>query len=158
MTPQKVEIIAPNFSLQKKIGAPAKYMPSRCLQNADEALQSLAGSFESVRTSFIDTLKSGQSTCEDIYAVSHEFRGLAGSFQSKPQGKIADALCRYVDAARDANLPPDGSVVAILKNALLACETVSATDPYSSEKISEAACDAVFRKIEDIKKRCESAA
>ncbi len=158
MTPQKVEIIAPNYGLQKKIGAPAKHMSSRRLQNADEAVQALADSFDSVRTHFIDTLKSGQSTSEDIYAVSHEFRGLAGSFQRKPQGKIADALCRYVDAARDANLPPDASVVAILKNALLACETVSATDPYSSEKISEAACDAVFRKIEDIKKRCESAA
>ena len=116
-------------------------------------MHSLAGGFESVRTSFLDALKSADATSDDIYNVSHEFRGLAGSFQRKPQGRIADALCRYMDAARDVDLTPDPGVVAILKNALLACETVSAADPYACEKISDAACEAVLKKIEDIKKR-----
>jgi hypothetical protein len=148
----KVEIIAPNFGLQKKLGAPAKHMPSQKLQSADAALEKLANGFDVLRAHFLETLKSSQSTCEEIYLTAHEFRGLAGSFQRKPQGKIADALCRYVDAARDNGHTPDTSVVNILKNALLACETVSVNDPYACEKISEAACEAALKKIEDLKK------
>lgn len=152
MSSNKIEIIAPNFSLQKKLGAPAKHMPSQRLQHADAALQSLAQGFEKLRVQFFDTLKSSPATSDEVYLTAHEFRGVAGSFQRKPQGKIADALCRYVDAARDVGQAPDAGVVTILRNALLACENVSATDPHASEKISEAACEAAFKKIEDLKK------
>ena len=152
MASGKVEILAPSFSLQKKLGAPAKHMPLQRLQSADNALQSLAVGFDALRSAFLQTLKSPQSTSEEIYQMAHEFRCIAGSFQRKSQGKIADALCRYVDAARDAGHNPDASVVNILKNALLACESVSMTDPYASEKIAEAACEATLKKIEDFKK------
>ena len=154
MSSGKVEIIAPNFGLQKKIGAPAKRMPPQRLQSADSALELLASSFDVLRARFLETLKSSTSTCEEIYLAAHEFRGIAGSFNRKPQGRIADALCRYVDAARDGGHTPDTSVVNILKNALLTCETISGTDPYASEKISEAACEAALKKIEDLKKTC----
>lgn len=152
MSEEKAVLIPPDFSLQKKIGAPAKYMKSDRLHKADAAVKALAENLDAINASFLHALKSRDSTWDRIYAMAHEFRGLAGSFQRKPQGKIADALCRYIDAARDINRSPDMDVLSTLRQALLACDSLGANDPYASEKMAEAASDAAMKKIDDLKK------
>jgi hypothetical protein len=144
----KPEVTPPNFGLQRKLGAPVKYLPPSILLAADKAIAQQAEKFDGY---FRDVLARWKSAAEidvdQIYKDSHELRGLAGTFDRVGLGRVANALCIYIDAARQADEKPNEETIKAIKDALATCAALETSDPEASAKLADRAVEAVNVKI-----------
>jgi chemotaxis protein histidine kinase CheA len=53
-----------------------------------------------------------------VYDQAHEIRGLAGNAGLNATGRIANGLCRYLDAISRAKYPPDHELVTLHLDAI----------------------------------------
>lgn len=65
---------------------------------------------------------------ERLYALSHDMRGLAGTFGHAIVGQFADSLCRYIEQAKDGGWG-DGTVVSFHVDAIRDALENPGTDP-----------------------------
>lgn len=144
----KVEIIPPSFGLQRKLGAPIKQTPHARLAAADKALGQQAEEFDAYFQNLLNHWRnSGELSVSKTYQDAHDVRCMAGTFQRAGLGRIADALCAYIDAAVACHSEPDPETIKALRDALAACAHLESEDPEASARISASACDAVQIKI-----------
>ncbi len=144
----KVEVTPPNFGLQKKLGAPVKHLPLAVLSAADKALARHAQTFDAFFQSVLDRWKSAPNMpIDELYQDAHDLRGLAGTFDRVALGRVADALCVYIEGARNANAPADPEAVKAIRDALTTCAALEKSDPDASAKLAERAREAVQVKV-----------
>lgn len=71
---------------------------------------------------------------DEIYARAHELRGLCGSFGREVVGKVANALCTYVEDAREMGRTPRANILwlhaAALKRAAWDADAAQAIGTY----------------------------
>lgn len=99
---------------------------SRALRDkgvAQEATQVLASTADSIKTSVLDNIdRMEQAARADDYAKvyheSHEIRGLAGNAGLSAAARIANELCRYLDALSEIGRQPDKPVVRLHMGAI----------------------------------------
>jgi len=84
-------------------------------QRAARAVDVRRGELGSVVKSYVAALSSAvqQSDCKKVFALAHEIRGLAGTAGLEAAGRIADGLCRYIDAAQRCGATIENSILAI---------------------------------------------
>ncbi|MET0547429.1 MAG: hypothetical protein ABWZ40_14090 [Caulobacterales bacterium] len=149
----KVEITPPNFALQRKVGAPVKQTPLSMLAAADKALAQQADAFDAYFQSVLRRWRGAEELSPaQVYQDAHDVRGMAGSFQRADLGRIADALCAYIDAANNAKITPDPDALKALRDALTACAHLEVSEPAAAAQISARACEAVQKRIAGIAK------
>ena len=70
---------------------------------------------------YIRQLESAAATSDlqDIFGQAHEIRGLAGTAGMDAVGRIADGLCRYLDAAENQKSAADPAVIALHVDAIV---------------------------------------
>jgi len=70
---------------------------------------------------YIRQLESAAATSDigDIFDQAHEIRGLAGTAGLDAAGRIADGLCRYLEASKIQKSAVDAAVVALHVDAIV---------------------------------------
>jgi chemotaxis protein histidine kinase CheA len=70
---------------------------------------------------YIRQLESAAQTADipDVYDQAHEIRGLAETAGMAAAGRIADGLCRYLDASKEQKSTVDPAVVALHVDAIV---------------------------------------
>jgi chemotaxis protein histidine kinase CheA len=147
----KVEMLPANMDLQKKIGGPIRNLPSSKIMAAELALLRHANAFESFLNEVLARWRGGPDSppapVDQLYRDAHDLRGLAGSFDRVYLGRSADALCRYVEAAKTADVAVEEAVLGSLKNAVAKCAEYELRDRQACSDIAEAAHAAAQFKI-----------
>ncbi len=85
---------------------------------AQEATQVLASTAESIKTSVLDNIERMEKAAHTddfagVYHESHEIRGLAGNGGLAAAARIANELCRYLDAFFEQHRNPEKHVVRL---------------------------------------------
>ena len=83
--------------------------------NAARVIESKADEMRVAALAHIDRLEAAaqQTDIGAIFEQAHEIRGLAGNAGLAATGRIANGLCRYLDAIRRANLDAERSLVTL---------------------------------------------
>jgi len=70
---------------------------------------------------YIKQLESAAATSDlrDVFSQAHEIRGLAATAGMEAAGRIADGLCRYLDASDEQKTAVDPAVVALHVDAIV---------------------------------------
>lgn len=149
-----VEVVQPPSIVTRKLG-PGAVLPMRLdprvLQRMERAIEKMADSYEkSLKTEIRQMLlshdewQSGkQEAIHAIYALSHDIRGLAGTFSRPVTGRIANALCQYLEALPNLDAA-DGAVVRLHVDAMFAAAT-DAQEP--SEEVAKATLAGLDRLV-----------
>jgi chemotaxis protein histidine kinase CheA len=76
---------------------------------------------------YIQHLESAAATSDftAIFDQAHEIRGLAATAGMEAAGRIADGLCRYLDAAKEQSTAIDPAVVALHVDAIVRASSSS---------------------------------
>lgn len=122
-----VEIMPPNFRLQKKIGGSAgKIISPLTIQKSQSALQDamppLTDEVGRLMKELEQAVRRRDANARDvIWNNAHEIRGLAGTAGKKSLGLAADLMCRYLNGS-DSNFQPDPTVLSTI--AIVALQAV----------------------------------
>jgi chemotaxis protein histidine kinase CheA len=70
---------------------------------------------------YIRQLESAAATSDlpDIFGQAHEIRGLAATAGMEAAGRIADGLCRYLEASKEQKAPVEPAVIALHVDAIV---------------------------------------
>jgi chemotaxis protein histidine kinase CheA len=70
---------------------------------------------------YIKRLENAAATADlpDIFGQAHEIRGLAGTAGMEAAGRIADGLCKYLDASKNQQSAIDPAVIALHVDAIV---------------------------------------
>jgi hypothetical protein len=126
-TPQRPPAPPPGESVTVQPGAypvfaAAKAMKlTRALRDNDVAkvaVKALADTAETMKTSVLDYIEHMEAAERAnnytlVYQDSHEIRGLAGNAGLAAAARIANELCRYLDALSEIGKTPDRPVVRL---------------------------------------------
>ena len=96
-----------------------KQRASRVIEQRREVLSSAVRDYIKVLEKAMD-----KGDMKPVYAQSHEIRGLAANAGLEAVGRIADGLCKYIDAAQSLDAPLEKPVVALHIDAI--CRAASA--------------------------------
>src|ERR1700744_1512227 len=99
----------------KKLGAP------ETAQRAARMIELRRDELCDAVLDYIRQLESAAATSDlsDIFGQAHEIRGLAATAGMGAAGRIADGLCRYLEASKDQKSPADLAVVALHVDAIV---------------------------------------
>lgn len=132
----------PNRLLQLLGDLPPARIPAEMEQRAQTATEEISGGFEPEMLGQIEIIyaladaadSDVQARLDEIYARTHELRGLCGSLGHRVVGEVAQALCAYVEEAREAGRTPRANIVwlhaAALKRAAVDAEAADAISNY----------------------------
>ena len=85
-----------------------------------------------------------------IYEQAHEIRGLAGNAGLIATGRIANGLCRYLDALAVAGLQPEQSVVALHLDAISRAAHAEDEATRLGDAVANELASLVDRKLAEI--------
>ncbi len=119
--PPKGEAVTVQPGVYPVMPVAAAMQLSRALRDkgvAQEATQVLANSTETIKTSVLDNLDRMEKAAQaddhaKVYQESHEIRGLAGNAGLSAAARIANELCRYLDALLELGRKPEKPVVRL---------------------------------------------
>lgn len=87
---------------------------------ASQVMAENADQFRAEVLGYIDRVEAAARAqdFDGIYEHAHEIRGLAGNAGLAATARIANGLCRYLDAVTRAERQPEGNVVALHLDAI----------------------------------------
>ena len=85
-----------------------------------------------------------------IYEQAHEIRGLAGNAGLIATGRIANGLCRYLDALATANREPEQSVVALHLDAIARAARAEDEATRLGDAVANELAELVDKKLAEI--------
>lgn len=85
-----------------------------------------------------------------VYAQAHEIRGLAGTAGLDATGKIADGLCKYIDAAERLNAPAENAVMGLHIDAIARASSAAAEARTYGARVATELGALVARKLQAI--------
>jgi chemotaxis protein histidine kinase CheA len=85
-----------------------------------------------------------------IFDIAHEIRGLAGTAGLETSGKIADGLCKYIDAADRLAAPVETPVVALHIDAIARAASAAAEAKTHGARVAAELNTLVTHKLQAI--------
>ncbi len=86
-----------------------------------------------------------------VYATTHEIRGLAGSAGLAATGRIANGLCRYLDAMAELKMAPDAAVATLHLGAIVRSARTEHDAARHGDAVAQELSLLVARKLAEIK-------
>jgi hypothetical protein len=140
-----VQMIAPNFGLQAKIGGPAAKILTpavyqRAQKSLDAALPRLNEEVDRLLTDLEHVIRQREDNARDVtWGIAHELRGIAGTAGKMSLGVAADHICRYLNGTNTA-FKPDASVLTTIATvAMYAVKDGADTDPMIKMLLTDCA-------------------
>jgi len=127
------EISAPDDRLLRKVGGPIAPLSPLDRRSVEGRGEMLASPIAVEATGLADQLRERARTgagIEELYAIAHELRGLAGTVGLAGAGRIAGALCTLIE--RSPN-DPSGDLVVLLVEATHSAARNPATSAAAAE-------------------------
>ncbi len=131
---------------------------SRALRDkgvVQEATPVLADTSESIKTSVLDNIERMENAARadnfpGVYHESHEIRGLAGNGGLAAAARIANELCRYLDAFFEQHRDPEKHVVRLHMGAI--SHAARATDDATrlGDTVAKELAQLVDKKLAEI--------
>jgi Hpt domain len=131
---------------------------SRALRDkgvVQEATQVLADTADSIKTSVLDNIDRMEKAAHaddfaKVYHESHEIRGLAGNGGLAAAARIANELCRYLDAFSELHRNPEKHVVRLHMGAI--SHAARATDDATrlGDTVAKELSQLVDKKLSEI--------
>lgn len=147
-----VQITAPSFALQRKVGGPAARLltPER-VKKAEGAVEKLVPPLVEVVTELLKQMENNvrarpPGLRDALFRDAHELRGLAGSAKRQRLGLAANLICRYLEDT-DADFQPDPALLStITVVAMHACTEAADADPMIQTLLHDAAKAVVVQR------------
>ena len=119
------------------------------------AARVVADKAEELRTAVlahVDRIAEAARACDSvaIFAQAHEIRGLAGNAGLLATGRIANGLCKYLDAINRARLRPDQGLVALHLEAIARAAHAEDEATRLGEEVANELAALVDRKLAEI--------
>jgi chemotaxis protein histidine kinase CheA len=123
---------------------------------AERAASTLAAQGETMRRAVLEHVarleKAGQGgDAGALFAEAHEIRGLAGNAGLGATGRIANGLCRYLDALSHLNAAADSSLVALHLDAIARASRAEDEATRLGEEVASELAALVTRRLGGIK-------
>jgi chemotaxis protein histidine kinase CheA len=98
---------------------------------------------------YIRQLESAAETADlpDVFDQAHEIRGLAGTAGMEAAGRIADGLCRYLDASKGQKSGADPAVIALHVDAIVRASSSAADAEKFGSRVAVELGALVARKL-----------
>ena len=140
-----VQVTAPSFALQRKMGGPAARLltPDR-VKKAENAVERLVPPLVDVVTALLKQMEANvrarpAGLRDLLFRDAHELRGLAGTAKRQRLGLAANLICRYLEDT-DAGFQPDPALLStITVVAMHACAESADSDPMIQTLLNDAA-------------------
>jgi len=87
---------------------------------------------------------------EALFLEAHEIRGLAGNAGLIATGRIANGLCRYLDALARADMRPDASLLALHLDAIARAAHAEDEATRLGETVASELAQLVAKKLAEI--------
>jgi len=130
-----IELIAPSFQLQRKMGGPvSRMLTPEAYRKANAALEEIIPPIDDEVRRLLhelqEALEARQSGGRDImWNNAHEIRGLAGTVRKICLGQAANLICHYLNDTASDFLPDQGVMQTIVVVAHQALREEADTDP-----------------------------
>jgi len=100
----------------------------------------------------VDRIAEAARACDlvAIFEQAHEIRGLAGNAGLLATGRIANGLCKYLDAISRAGLRPDQELVALHLEAIVRAAHAEDEATRLGEEVANELAVLVDRKLAEI--------
>lgn len=141
----QVDIIAPSFRLQRKMGGPASRMLTpEAYRKANAALEEVIPPVDVEVKRLLDELQAAlvaraPGGRDIMWNNAHEIRGLAGTVRKVCLGQAANLICHYLNDT-ESNFQPDPSVMqTIVVVAMQALRDDADTDPMIQVLVQDGA-------------------
>jgi hypothetical protein len=122
---------------------------------AADAARIIAEKAEEMRGAVLNYIDKVEAAARDfdpaaIYEQAHEIRGLAGNAGLVATGRIANGLCRYLDALAIAEREPEQSVVALHLDAIARAAHAEDEATRLGDAVANELAELVDRKLAEI--------
>jgi hypothetical protein len=140
-----VELIAPSFRLQRKMGGPASRMLTpEAYRKANAALEEVIPPIDDEVRRLLqelqDALQAKQAGGRDVmWNNAHEIRGLAGTVRKVTLGQAANLICHYLNDTGADFIPDQGVMQTIVVVAHQALREDADTDPMIKVLVQDGA-------------------
>ncbi|MEN9873489.1 MAG: hypothetical protein RL186_386 [Pseudomonadota bacterium] len=117
--PDQVQIISPDYRLQRKLGGPAgDVLSPAAMQRAQAAIDNLLPQLNAEITRLFAALETAvtrhsANSRDTIWNAAHELRGLSGTAGKTGLGEAANIICMYLEGTGEAS-PLDKPLLAML--------------------------------------------
>ncbi len=141
----KVEIIAPSFRLQKKLGGPASRILTpvayeKAQKALDDAIPPIAQEVGRLVKELELAVHSRAPNARDhIWETAHEIRGLAGTAGKKSLGEAANIMCRYLNGSESGFKADPAILFTITFVAVQALKEGADEDPMITTLLTDSA-------------------
>lgn len=141
----EVQISAPSFALQRKVGGPAaRLLTPQRVKKAEAEVEKLVPPLVEVVTALLKQMEANvrtrpQGVRDALFRDAHELRGLAGTAKRQRLGLAANLICRYLEDT-DTDFEPDPTLLStITVVAMHACTETADNDPMIHTLLHDAA-------------------
>lgn len=135
-----VQVLAPTFFLQRKLGGPAgRAINPLSIKRAETALQHLIPPIDDEVRRLLSELQAAVIGADEnartiIWNHAHEIRGLAGTAHKIRLGQAADIICRYLFGT-EPSFKPDPAVLSTIAIVAIMAVKDGADDDAMVEKL-----------------------
>jgi len=118
-------------------------------QRAARAVDVRRGELGAAVKSYVTALSGAaqRGDCKKVFALAHEIRGIAGTAGLEAAGRIADGLCRYIDAAQRFDATIETSILAIHIDAIASAATANSDSAALGNRVASELGELVSRKL-----------
>jgi hypothetical protein len=144
-TETPVELIAPSFRLQRKMGGPAsRVLTPEAYRKANAALEEIIPPIdEEVRRLLQELQEALQDKVHGgrdiMWNNAHEIRGMAGTVGKITLGQAANLICHYLNDTASDFLPDQEVMQTIVVVAMQALRDEADTDPMIKVMVQDGA-------------------
>ncbi|MFN5269288.1 MAG: hypothetical protein ACK5XZ_13575 [Hyphomonadaceae bacterium] len=140
-----VELIAPSFRLQRKMGGPASRMLTpEAYRKANAALEEIIPPIDDEARRLLQELQDALQAMlpggrDIMWNNAHEIRGLAGTVRKDTLGQAANLICHYLNDTASDFIPDQGVMQTIVVVAHQALREDADTDPMIKVLVQDGA-------------------